>query len=596
MTRPDLRTDDSFTEGMLRMKKIINTPADFVSDTLAGLYYAHPNEIRFVDGSPKAMVRRNLKPGKVGIATGGGSGHLPLFLGYIGEGMLDGCSVGEVFQSSSAKDMLSVTKAIDTGAGVLYLYGNYGGDKMNFAMAAEQAEFEDNIRVCRVIGRDDVAVDRPENRRGIAGIFFVYKCAGAAAEAMMCLDEVARIAEKANANVRTMGVSLSSCTLPRVGHPSFEIAEDEMEIGMGIHGEPGVRRGKLQTAREITDEMLERILPELELGEGSEVAILINGLGGTPMEEQYIVNRHVHEVLRGRGVRIFHTYIGEFATSMEMAGLSISVLKLDDELKEMLSKPANAICFKQHQFSTQPPQECALFTETMAAVPACAAPAAHKAVAKSSNQVLNCDDFLNLFDAWTTMIEENKAYLVKLDSVGGDGDLGLAMSDGFHAAQKALSERAFTDVGELLYTAGKTISENASSSLGTLLAFGYIGAGRAMKGRPEIALTELGGLLQAFEDAVMKLGGAKVGDKTFLDGFDPAVQTLKNVASADAVPAALREAAKAARAGAESTVNMIARFGRIAVRGEGSRGIIDPGSVLAALLISTMADVLASGS
>lgn len=573
------------------MKKIIDSPIEFVPDTLEGLYYAHPDEITFVDGSRKAMVKKHLKQGKVGIATGGGSGHLPLFLGYIGEGMLDGCSVGEVFQSSSAKDMLSVTKAIDTGAGVLYLYGNYGGDKMNFAMAAEQAGFEDNIRVCRVIGNDDVAVDKPENRRGIAGIFFVYKCAGAAAEEMMCLDEVYRIAQKACANVRTMGVSLSSCTLPRVGHPSFEIAEDEMEIGMGIHGEPGVRRGKLQTAKEISAELLEKILPELELTEGSEVSVLINGLGGTPLEEQYIVYRHVHEALAAKGVKVFHTYVGEFATSMEMAGLSISVFKLDDELKALLAKPANAICFKQFQLDTNKQYDADRPAEEITSAPV--EQKTVEKVAKVHEQALDCDDFLKLFDAWTAMIEENKDYLVKLDSVGGDGDLGLAMSDGFNAAQKTLKARNFNDVGELLYAAGKTMSETASSSLGTLVAFGFIGAGKAVKGKSEIMPIELGTILEAFEEAVMHLGGAKVGDKTFLDGFDPAVKAVKAADSDTAVPAALHKAARAAKAGSDNTTNMLAKFGRIAVRGEGSRGILDPGSVLAALLIQTLADTFA---
>lgn len=331
------------------MKKIINDPNQFVYDTLEGIYYAHPEEITFADDEKKAMVKKNLKQGKVGIATGGGSGHLPLFLGYIGDGMLDGCSVGEVFQSSSAKDMLSVTKAIDTGAGVLYIFGNYGGDKLNFAMSAEMAEFEDDIRVCQVIGRDDLAVEKPENRRGIAGIFFVYKCAGAAADERMNLDEVTRIAQKAADNVRTMGVALSSCTIPRVGHPSFEIGDDEMEVGMGIHGEPGVRRGKLTTAKELSNELMEPIYKEMNLESGDEVAVLINGLGGTPLEEQYLAYRHIHESLTEKGINVFHTYVGEYATSMEMAGISVSVFKLDEELKRLLAKPANALCFKQFQ-------------------------------------------------------------------------------------------------------------------------------------------------------------------------------------------------------------------------------------------------------
>ncbi|SHI04208.1 dihydroxyacetone kinase DhaK subunit [Sporobacter termitidis DSM 10068] len=331
------------------MKKIIDSPKNFVNDMLRGIYLAHPDKLTYVDDDMHAMVKKDITPGKVGIATGGGSGHLPLFLGYIGNGMLDGCSVGEVFQSSSAQQMLSVTKAVDSGAGVLYIFGNYGGDKLNFELSAEMADMENSIRVTSVIGKDDVATDNPENRRGVAGIFFVYKCAGAAAAEMLDLDEVTRIAQKAADNVRTMGVALTPCTIPRVGHPSFEIGEDEMELGMGIHGEPGVRRGQLTTASEIVTEMMEPILKDMQLSEGTEVAVLVNGLGSTPLEEQYLAYGHIHDILSACGLKVFHVYVGEFATAMEMAGFSISVFKLDDELKRLLAKPAATPFFIQPQ-------------------------------------------------------------------------------------------------------------------------------------------------------------------------------------------------------------------------------------------------------
>ena len=232
------------------MKKIINMPENYVNEMLEGIYIAHPGLVTYTADDLRCLITANKVKGKVGIATGGGAGHLPLFLGYVGKGMLDGCSVGDVFQSPSAEQMLNVTKAIDSGAGVLYIYGNYNGDIFNFDMAAEMADMEENIRVESVVAGEDVASPAPaegekNTRRGVAGIFFVYKCAGAAAAAMKNLDEVKRIAEKAAANVRTMGVALTPCTVPRVGRPGFEIGEDEMEIGMGIHGEPGIRRGKM---------------------------------------------------------------------------------------------------------------------------------------------------------------------------------------------------------------------------------------------------------------------------------------------------------------------------------------------------------------
>ena len=333
------------------MKKILNKPEDFVNDMLKGIYLAHPDRLTCVDGDMRCMVKKNLKPGKVGIATGGGSGHLPLFLGYIGDGLVDGCSIGDVFQSSSAGQMHAVTKAIDQGAGVLYIYGNYGGDKMNFEMASEMADFEDDIRVNHVIGKDDVSASDPDIRRGVAGIFFVYKIAGAAADEMRDLDEVTRIAQKAADNVRTMGVALSPCIIPRVGHPGFEFKENEMEIGMGIHGEAGVRRGALMSARDTVEEMMQPILDDMKLSGGDEVAVLINGLGATPLEEQYLAYRHVHEKLESLGIKIFHVYVGEFATSLEMAGFSISVLRLDEELKTLLAKPASSPFWTQNQLA-----------------------------------------------------------------------------------------------------------------------------------------------------------------------------------------------------------------------------------------------------
>ncbi|MDL2238088.1 dihydroxyacetone kinase subunit DhaK [Christensenellaceae bacterium OttesenSCG-928-K19] len=335
------------------MKKIINKPENFIREMLEGIYIAHGNMVGYAGGDVHCLVSKQKKAGKVGIATGGGSGHLPLFLGYVGEGMLDGCSIGDVFQSPSAEQMLAVTKEIDSGAGVLYIYGNYNGDIFNFDMAAEMADFEEDIRVESVVAGEDVASAGPavpgekNTRRGVAGIFFAYKCAGAAAAEMMPLDEVKRVAEKAAANVRTMGVALTPCIVPRVGKASFEIGEDEMEIGMGIHGETGIRRGKLLPADEIVEEMMAPIIKDIPYVKGDEVAVLVNGLGATPLEEQYVVCRKVSNILEEQGIKVHRYYVGEYATSLEMAGMSISLLKLDDELKRLVDAQANTPFFKQ---------------------------------------------------------------------------------------------------------------------------------------------------------------------------------------------------------------------------------------------------------
>ena len=335
------------------MKKIINNPENYLSEMLEGIYIAHEKQITFVNDDKQCLVTKSKTKGKVGLATGGGSGHLPLFLGYVGDGMLDGCCVGDVFQSPSAEQMHAVTKEIDQGAGVLYIYGNYNGDIFNFDMATEMADFEDGIRVETVLGADDVASEGPKTvedkstRRGVAGIFFVFKCAGAAADKLLSLDEVKRVAQKASWNTRTLGVGLTSCIVPRVGHEGFSISEEDMEIGMGIHGETGIRRGKMETADEITKEMMERIVNDLPYSQGDEVAVLVNGLGATPLDEQYIVTRKINEILNAKGIKVHRYYVGEYATALEMAGLSISLIKLDEELKEFIDHPINTPFVKQ---------------------------------------------------------------------------------------------------------------------------------------------------------------------------------------------------------------------------------------------------------
>ncbi len=326
------------------MQKLINRPEDFVEETLDGIVKAHPNELR-LGQDPRALIRVEAPlSGKVAIATGGGSGHLPVFLGYVGRGLADGAAVGNVFASPSADQMLAVIKEIDGGAGVLLLYGNYGGDVMNFGLAAELAASE-GIEVATVVAADDIASaprGSETRRRGIAGIFFLYKVAGASAAAGSTLGQVRAVTERAAGGLRSMGVALSPCTVPAAGRPTFELPAGEMEIGMGIHGEPGVRRGPLETANDVADQLVDAILADMPLPSGTNVDILVNGLGATPPEELYILFSRVHARLRDVGVPIRRTWIGEYATSLEMAGASVSVLRVDDELAELLDAPASS--------------------------------------------------------------------------------------------------------------------------------------------------------------------------------------------------------------------------------------------------------------
>ena len=332
------------------MKKILNNPNEFVTDMLEGLLKAHPDQLSCAGGDLQCIVRADAPvAGKVALATGGGSGHLPVFLGYVGKGMLDGCAVGDVFSSPSADRMLAVTKHIHGGRGVLYIYGNYSGDTMNFDMATEMASFED-IEVRSVRVKDDVAsapAAAAERRRGVAGMVFAFKIAGAKADLGGSLDEVEAVAKRALANIRSMGVALSPCTVPAAGRPTFTIGEDEMEVGMGIHGEPGVSREKLKTADEIATRMTAAILADLKTRPGDELAVMVNGLGATPPEELYILYGKVHELLAAKGLSVYRAYVGEYATSMEMAGASFTFFKLDGELKALLDHPARSPFFMQ---------------------------------------------------------------------------------------------------------------------------------------------------------------------------------------------------------------------------------------------------------
>jgi dihydroxyacetone kinase/dihydroxyacetone kinase-like protein len=332
------------------VKKLINDPEKFVDEMLDGLLLAHPDQLRAASEDRRALVRADSpSQGRVGIVTGGGSGHLPTFLGYVGEGLCSGVAVGNVFSSPSAEQVLEATKASDGGAGVLYLYGNYGGDVLNFDLAADLAELE-GIETRTVLVTDDVASqpkERAADRRGVAGLFFAYKCAGAAAERGDDLAGVAAAAQAAVDATRTMGIGLSPTILPTVGKPTFELDEGEMEIGIGIHGEPGVHRGPLESADEVTDRLLDPIVADLGLTSGERVAVLVNGLGATPLEELYLIYRRVHGRLSELGVEIERRYIGEFATSLEMAGASISVMRLDDSTAELLAAPARSPFFEQ---------------------------------------------------------------------------------------------------------------------------------------------------------------------------------------------------------------------------------------------------------
>jgi len=324
------------------MKTFYNNDEDYVNEMLEGILNAYPNILKKANGEIRAIARADAPVnGKVSIVTGGGSGHLPIFMGYVGKGLLDGAAIGNVFASPSMNQMLTLTKAVDGGKGVLYLYGNYGGDIMNFDMASEIAE-EEGIKVKSLLVTDDIASGKKGNesaRRGVAGLFYAYKIAGACADKGASLDEVYNTTQSALEGIRSLGVAISPCTVPGASKPSFSLDEGEMEIGMGIHGEAGIRREKRTSANEVTQDMLDLLLADILINEGEEVSVLVNSLGATPLEELFIIYRKVSEIINKKAIKIYKPYIGRYATSMEMVGFSITLFKLNEKYKKYLDHP-----------------------------------------------------------------------------------------------------------------------------------------------------------------------------------------------------------------------------------------------------------------
>ena len=324
------------------MKKIINEPSNFVEESIQGLIKSHPDIYSFAPDNKRVITRTKKSTNKVGIVSGGGSGHLPVFTGYVGKGLLDACAVGSVFASPSVDQIASAIRNTDNGNGVLCVLGNYGGDVMNFEMACEIVGGE-GIKTKSIIVADDIASassDEKLKRRGIAGMIFVFKVAGSIAETGASLEKTFDFASLANNNIRTLGVALSPCILPEAGKPTFEIKDDEIEIGMGIHGEPGIKREKLRNADPLIDDLCKRILDDFKLKDSDQVSIMINSLGATPLEELYIISKRVHENFSKLKIEIIKSYVGRYATSMEMAGMSITVFKLEGELNKYLSAPS----------------------------------------------------------------------------------------------------------------------------------------------------------------------------------------------------------------------------------------------------------------
>lgn len=567
----------------IRTKKLINAPEDIITHALEGMISAHPDLLTVEGATGRAVVAKDgPRDGKVGIIIGGGSGHEPAFAGYVGRGLADAAAVGNVFASPSPEQIMDAARAADGGAGVMFLYGNYTGDVMNFDMAAEECE-RMGIPARSVQVTDDVASapkGREGERRGIAGDFFVFKIAGAAAEHGRSLEDCYAAALHANDNCRSMGVALTACSMPQTGKLNFEIGHDEMEIGMGVHGEPGMRRGKLETADNVTDELMGAMLADMPLSAGDEVAVLVNGLGATGPLELYIIHRRVAQILGERGVKIHHSWVGEYCTSLEMAGASVTLLKLDDDLKLLLDTPCRTPALTVA--GALEPKGTRSVRHHAGAV---AGDAVDRATLKTDGSITP-EGFTAMMLAAADAIRANRDWLSELDGVIGDGDHGVTMDIGWTAVRKELDALGDATITETSERMAKAFLDAVGASSGPLYASAFRAAGKAVSDRLNLDAAAMVAWVEGLCDGIFSRGGASVGDKTMIDAWVPAVKAAKEALAKGAdVKGCLEAATTGAKEGRDYTATIESKRGRSAKLGERSIGHMDPGAASAHVML-----------
>ncbi len=556
------------------MKKLINQPATVVDEMLAGLCLVHP-ELAVLEGE-RVLVRADLdifrERGHVALVSGGGSGHEPAHAGYVGEGLLTAAVCGDVFTSPSTDAVLAAIRAVGGPAGVLLIVKNYTGDRLNFGLAAEIARGE-GIPVEMVVVADDVALAATtENagRRGIAGTVLVHKVAGARAAEGATLVEVKAAAEKAIAGVGSMGVALSACTVPAAGKPGFELGKDEVELGLGIHGEAGVRREPLRPVKELTATLVERIVAELGLGRGEPVALLVNNLGATPAMEIQIVAGDAVAAVAAHGLRIERLWAGTFLTALDMAGCSLSLLRADADMLRLLDAPASAPAWPGRGAGTVGGAPAVVVS------PRRAAPAMQPGDGARIVEALR-------EAARRLMAEEGR--LTALDQKVGDGDLGLNLARGAELALAEMDGWMEADAASILRALSASLRRSVGGTSGALYAAGLLRAARELDG---IALPDRTAWAAAFRsgaEAIAVLGDTKPGDRTMLDALLPAAGAFE-VEGLDA-------AVEAAKSGAASTAEMAPRRGRSSYLGERAVGVPDPGAEAVAVWLEAIRDRLA---
>ena len=568
------------------MKKFINRPEDVVEEMLQGLAVLHPGSVRLP--GHKALIRSDaeqVRNQQVAILSGGGSGHEPAHAGYIGAGMLSAAVAGEVFTSPSSDTVFAAIQTVAAVPGALLVVKNYTGDRLNFGLAAEMARAQ-GIPVEMVIVDDDVALKgtgQATGARGLAGTVFIHKLVGAAAAEGNGLAELAAIGKAAITSLATMGVSFSAGTSPAVGKPSFELGEHEMELGLGIHGEPGVKRTELQAANQVTETLLTEILQQGSFGDERRVAVMVNNLGATTEMELAIVARYAVSFLAGKGVTVERIYAGTFLSSLDMAGISISVLGLNEDRLRWLDAPTTAPAWPNaaKQRPGNPARKIAVEVSTAVS----SGSGAQTAAGRKTKQAIEAACQLLL-------AAENE--LTEMDRVTGDGDLGVSMARGAKAVQDAVASYPLDNAPATLKALGHTLRRELGGSSGPLYGVLFLRCGSVLEASGATGLAQWAEALDQGCRAISELGGARPGDRTMLDALDPFVRTLQQAVGLKATRDAVLAAGEAAERGAEATAQMHPKLGRSSYLGARVLGYPDPGAKAISMWLRAACDALFS--
>jgi len=584
------------------MKKIMNQPETLVREMCNGLVMAHPG-LEF-NSKHKIIKKKNINPQKVTLISGGGSGHEPAHAGFVGKGMLDVAVCGDVFASPSQIQVYQAIRSSAGEKGTLLIIKNYSGDIMNFKNAAHLAA-EDGIQVDYVKVDDDIAVEDSlytVGKRGVAGTVLVHKIAGAAAEAGMSLDQVKAAAQNAIDNVKSIGFAFTSCTVPAKGTPTFAIGEQEMEYGVGIHGEPGIRREKLISADELARRMVAELLESLQVSgdTAQEVAVLVNGFGGTPLQELYLLNNSVMRELSSRKVTVVKVFVGNYMTSIDMAGASLSIMKLNDQLKQLLSEECDTPALVVRE-----PLEPVQYTEVVTGEVGQHS-VSHRMVTREEDAVLQGDklslnNMIYLIDAMSEIIIENEIPFCELDAHAGDGDFGMSVAKGFKqlkAEWNDVTDHA-ADMGGFLDACSLIIMEHCGGASGPIWGSAFRAASKYAADKTELSVAEIAELMSAVVKGIQDTGersfgrGAVVGDKTLIDALVPYAEAWEAGARAgDDLKSVGIQAAEAAVEGAKKTEAIVARMGRAGTVGERSIGYPDAGAYALGVIFTGLSQAL----